>query len=278
MVEIGKFNELSIVKFVDFGAYLDGGNGVEILLPQKYVTSDMKVGDEIKVFIYNDSEDRLVAVTEEPKAIVGDFAFLQVSEVNQVGAFLEWGLPKDLLVPFREQKVRMEKGRYYIVYVYVDDNSKRIVASAKLDKFLDNTLPQYKDGDMVNILVTKKTDLGYKVIVDNLFWGMIYHNEIFSPVNIGEHHQGHVKNIRSDGKIDILLGSKNKERVSDLTQILTSYMKEHDDCMPFNDASSPDDIKEIFHCSKKDFKKAIGQLLKKGEIEIHESGISLKKG
>lgn len=276
MVEIGKINSLPIVKFVDFGAYLDAGDGVEILLPRRYVTSEMEVGNSVDVFIYSDSEDRLVAVTDKPKGMVGDFAFLQVSQVNSTGAFLDWGLPKDLLVPFGEQKVRMEKGRYYLVYIYLDDNSKRIVGSAKLDKFLDNTIPHYNEGDMVDIIIAKKTDLGYKVVVDNLFWGMLYHNEMFSPVNIGEHHQGHVKIVRPDGKLDILLGAKTKERVTDLSEHLEEYMAEHGGSMMFTDSSSPEDIREQFQCSKKDFKKAIGKLLKKGKIEIGDNSINLK--
>lgn len=276
MVEIGKLNKLSIVKFVDFGLYLDAGNGEEILLPLRYVTDDMNVGDEIEVFIYADSEDRLVATTEEPKGKVGEFAFLQVIAVNQVGAFLDWGLLKDLLVPFREQKVRMEKGRYYVVYIYLDDNTKRIVASAKLDKFLDNKIPQYATNDEVEVLVTKRTDLGYKVVIDNTYWGMLYHNEIFKDINIGERHRAFIKSVRSDGKIDVTLGNKGGARVSGLSDDIQSYLEENDGFMPYNDSSSPDDIRNVFQCSKKDFKKALGYLLKIGIIKISDNGVNLK--
>jgi len=267
---------LQIVKFVDFGLYLDGGEGVEILLPRRYVTDEMKEGDEIDVFVYADSEDRLVATTETPKAKVGEFAFLQVAAVNNVGAFMDWGLMKDLLVPFREQKVRMEKGRYYVVYIYVDDNSKRIVASAKLDKFLDNKIPQYEPNDEVEIIVTKKTDLGYKVIVDNLFWGMIYHNEIFKDINIGEVHKAYVKNIRDDQKIDVILTSnKGKDRVDTVADEILDFLKINNGFMKFNDSSSPEEIKKQFKCSKKDFKKSIGLLFKKGIVTITDDGVKL---
>ncbi len=276
MIEIGKINRLSIVKFLDFGAYLDAGNGVEILLPRRYVEDGMKEGDEVDVFIYADSEDRLVATTETPKAMVGDFAFLQVAAVNSIGAFLDWGLLKDILVPFREQKVRMEKGRYYIVYIYLDDNTKRIVASAKLDKFLDNKIPHYNIGDKVNIMITKRTDLGFKVIIDNMYWGMIYHNEIFRDVNIGERHEAYIKQMRGDGKIDVTLVSKTGERVKDTADIIIENLEANNGFIPFNDSSSPEDIKKEFMCSKKDFKKSIGRLLKEGRIELKENGISYK--
>ena len=276
MIKLGKVNRLQIVKFVDFGLYLDGGDGVEILLPRRYVTEEMKEGDDIDVFVYADSEDRLVATTETPKAQVGDFAFLQVAAVNNVGAFMDWGLMKDLLVPFREQKVRMEKGRYYVVYIYVDDNSKRIVASAKLDKFLDNNIPEYNPNDEVEIMVTKKTDLGYKVIVDKLFGGMIYHNEIFKDINIGEVHKAYVKNIRDDQKIDLILSSnKGKDRVNIVADEILDYLKNNNGFMKFNDASSPEEIKAQFECSKKDFKKSIGLLFKKGIITITDDGVKL---
>ncbi|MEF9924451.1 MAG: S1-like domain-containing RNA-binding protein [Muribaculaceae bacterium] len=277
MVEIGKLNKLPIVKFVDFGLYLDAGNGEEILLPIRYVTDDMNVGDEIDVFIYADSEDRLVATTENPKAKVGEFAFLQVVAVNAVGAFLDWGLLKDVLVPFREQKVRMEKGRYYVVYIYLDDNTKRIVASAKLDKFLDNVVPKYNVGDEVEILVTKRTDLGFKVVVDNMFGGMIYHNEIFKDINIGERQQAYIKSVRDDGKIDITLGNKGGVRVSSLAEEIIIYLQEHDGVMTLTDSSTPDEIRSTFQCSKKDFKKALGTLFKCGEILITSAEITLKE-
>ena len=275
MVQIGKINTLKVNRFVDFGAFLEAGDGIEILLPKRYLTEGVKEGDEIDVFVYNDSEDRLVAVTDRPKAMVGEFALLRVSQVNATGAFLDWGLPKELLVPFREQKVRMEQGRYYVVYIYLDDNTKRIVASAKLDKFVDNTIPHYRTDELVDVLIAKRTDLGYRVIINNLHWGMIYHNEVFAEINIGEHHQARVKTIRRDGKIDLLLGTKAKSRTADLAERLVEHMRANGGSMHITDASTPEEIRAYFKCSKRDFKQAIGHLFKKNRIDIQPDAITL---
>ena len=186
MVKLGDYNILRVVKRVDFGIYLDGGDDGEILMPTRYVPQDVEVDDDLNVFIYLDSEDRLIATTEQPKAKVGDFALLEVTAVNQVGAFLDWGLAKDLMVPFREQKVKMEPGQKHVVYIYVDEDTDRIVASAKLDQFLDNVAPTYKEGDEVRLMVVSKTDLGYKVIINGLHWGMVYANEVFKPLHKGD--------------------------------------------------------------------------------------------
>ena len=275
MLQIGKFNELEITHRVDFGLYLDGGEEGEILLPLRYATQDMKPGDKINAFIYRDSEDRLIATTEKPYAHVGDFAFLRVNATNNVGAFLDWGLPKDLLVPFREQKVRMVPGRSYTVYVYLDDETQRIVASAKLQKFLDNKIPDIKAGDEVKARIYQRTELGYKVIVNDLFSGLIYHNEIFSEVNIGELHHATVKTVRADGKIDLVLGKSTRNRVNDLADDILDYIEECGGRISLNDSSSPEEIRETFKCSKKDFKKAIGALFKAKQIVIENDGIRL---
>ena len=275
MLQIGKFNELEITHRVDFGLYLDGGEEGEILLPLRYATQDMKPGDKINAFIYRDSEDRLIATTEKPYAHVGDFAFLRVNATNNVGAFLDWGLPKDLLVPFREQKVRMVPGRSYTVYVYLDDETQRIVASAKLQKFLDNKIPDIKAGDEVKARIYQRTELGYKDIVHDLFSGLIYHNEIFSEVNIGELHHATVKTVRADGKIDLVLGKSTRNRVNDLADDILDYIEECGGRISLNDSSSPEEIRETFQCSKKDFKKAIGALFKAKQIVIENDGIRL---
>ena len=275
MLQIGKFNELEITHRVDFGLYLDGGEEGEILLPLRYATQDMKPGDKINAFIYRDSEDRLIATTEKPYAHVGDFAFLRVNATNNVGAFLDWGLPKDLLVPFREQKVRMVPGRSYTVYVYLDDETQRIVASAKLQKFLDNKIPDIKAGDEVKARIYQRTELGYNVIVNDLFSGLIYHNEIFSEVNIGELHHATVKTVRADGKIDLVLGKSTRNRVNDLADDILDYIEECGGRISLNDSSSPEEIRETFQCSKKDFKKAIGALFKAKQIVIENDGIRL---
>lgn len=276
MVKIGDINVLRVARFVDFGAYLEAGNDVEILLPKRYIPDGINEGDEIEVFIYNDSEDRLIATTEMPKAKVGDFAFLQVRQVNDTGAFLDWGLMKDLLVPFREQKVRMQPKRWYVVYVYLDDNSKRIVASAKLDKFLGNRLTNFQRGEVVEALITKRTELGYKCIVNGVEWGMLYHNEVFSELNIGERHTARIKRVRRDGKIDLIIGGTNKDRTSEVAEHILTLLKQNRKRIAFSDKSSPEEIQVNFSCSKKDFKKALGMLYKQGLIELDDNFTILK--
>lgn len=275
MIKIGNYNTLRIARFVDFGAYLADDNNNEVLLPARYVPADATVGDEIEVFVYTDSEDRPVAVTEHPFATVGQFAFLQVAQVNRIGAFLDWGVPKHLLVPFAEQKIRMEEGGIYPVYVYLDDITKRVVASAKLDKFLGNVIPEYKIGDKVEALVWKHTPLGYKVIVDNLFHGMIYENEVFAPLEIQQTVTACVKNVRPDGKIDLTLGDRTVNRVAELSAEILDCIKRNGGTLAITDSSSPEEIKEAFHCSKKDYKKAIGKLYKDHKIVISDDCVKL---
>ena len=274
MIKIGNYNTLRVARFVDFGAYLTDDNN-EVLLPARYVPDDATVGDEIEVFVYTDSEDRPVAVTEHPFATVGEFAFLQVAQVNKFGAFLDWGVPKHLLVPFSEQRLRMEEGGIYPVYVYLDDITKRVVASGKLEKFLGNVIPDYKPGQEVQALVWKHTDIGYKVIVDNLFQGMIYDNEVYAPLEIQQTITAYVKNVRDDGKIDLTVGDRAAKRVSDLTSLILDRIEHDGGRLTITDSSSPEEIKRAFHCSKKDFKKAVGKLYKERKIAIGEDCITL---
>lgn len=263
MVYIGQNNNLKIVRFVDFGAYLDGGNDVEILLPEKYVAPNAKIGDIVEVFVYTDSEDRLIATTEHPYAKVGEFAFLRVSQVNKVGAFLDWGIPgKDLLVPFSEQKARMCSGGVYPVYVYLDITTKRVVASTKLDKFLGNKIPKYKRGDNVKALILRYEEPGYRVIVDNLFKGIIYDSDIYGDVSIGDTVDAHVRLVRPDGKIDLSPGLDAASRVKALAKRIFAKADSEGGYLQISDASTPDEINRILKCSKKDFKKAVGFLLK----------------
>ncbi len=275
MVNIGKFNKLRVVKLVDFGLYLDGGNGVEILLPARYIEQPAKVDDELDVFIYTDSEDRLIATTEKPLAQVGEFAFLEVKDVNQTGAFLDWGLPKDLLVPYKEQRSRMREGGVYPVYIYLDDVTKRIVATAKLEKYLGNLFPEYKRGDVVKGLVWKQEPIGYKIIVDNLYHGMIYENELFKNLELGQEVTAYVKRVRDDGKIDLTLSGNVTDRVSSLAERVLKYVEINGGEVALTDKSSPEIIQAKFQCSKKDFKKAIGHLFKEKKIIISDSGIKL---
>ncbi|MDE5749384.1 MAG: GntR family transcriptional regulator [Duncaniella sp.] len=276
MVKIGKYNRLKVVKNVDFGAYLDGGEAGEILLPSRYIGTVLHPGDEIEVFIYRDNEGRLIATTEKPFAEVGEFAFLQVTDVNRTGAFLDWGLMKELLLPYSEQTMRLSRGMIIPVYVFLDDASKRVVASAKIDKFLGNKLPRYHQGEAVKILIYKHTEIGYKCIVDNLFHGMVYDNELYKPLEIGKTTTAYVKNVREDGKIDLLMAGADDGRVDGLADAIVSRLSgEPGGYLPLSDSSSPEAIRHTFACSKKDFKKAIGKLYREHRISIADDGITL---
>jgi len=273
MVQIGKYNTLEVLREVDFGIYLKGDNDEEILLPSRYVPHNCRLGDKINVFVYLDSEDRIIATTEHPYAQVGEFAYLQVKSTNRVGAFLDWGLMKDILVPFREQKMTMKEGYSYIVYLYVDNESQRIAASAKLDKYLDNVPINYIPNQEVDILVVQRTDLGYRVIIDNLHWGMVYHNEIFTNIERGDKLKGYIKQIRNDEKIDVSLQPFGYEKIDALSQQILDVLKDNDNYLPLSDKSPAETIYNYFSCSKKNFKKAIGALYRKHLILILNNGI-----
>lgn len=272
MYQLGKYQTMEIRRLVDFGAYLTvPGENDEILMPARYLPEDAQVGTQLEAFVYNDSEDRPVATTAHPYATVGQFAYLEVNAVNDAGAFMDWGLPKDLLVPYGEQRVKMRRGGIYLVYVYIDHATKRIVASAKVDKFLGNVMPDYKVGDKVEALVIEHTELGYKTIVDNLHRGMIYSNEIFRPVEIEESIAAFVKQVRPDGKIDLTLNDKARTRQADLGEKIIAYLQQPG-AAPISDKSTPTAIEMTFACSKKDFKKAVGHLYKDRRIVIAEDG------
>lgn len=275
-IELGKFNQLKVVKFVDFGLYLDGGDDGEILLPLRYVPEGVKEGDELNVFLYLDNEERLVATTQTPLVQVGEFAFLEVNWVNKYGAFLNWGLMKDLFVPFREQKMRMIQGKSYIVYCYQDKESYRLMASAKVNKFLSNEMPPYQEGQEVDILIWQKTDLGFKAIVENKFAALLYNSEIFQPLHTGMRLKAFVKQVREDGKIDLILQQAGPRKVDDFAETLLKYIRDHNGFTSFNDKSDAEEIYETFGVSKKTFKKAVGELYKMRLIILQPDGIRLK--
>ena len=274
-VRLGRYNQLEVVKEVDFGVYLDGGDDGEILLPARYVPEDCQQGDMLNVFIYLDNEERLVATTLTPYAQVGDFACLEVAWTNQYGAFLDWGLMKDLFVPFREQKNKMEKGERYVVHVHLDEDSYRIMASAKVERYLSNDMPPYHPGDGVEILVWQRTDLGYKVIVDNRFGGLIYATDVVRPLNTGMKTEAYVRQVRPDGKIDIVLQPDGPRKVDDFAEVLLDYIRQHDGFTTFQDKTPAEDIYATFGVSKKTFKKAVGDLYKKHLVTLEEGGIRL---
>lgn len=273
MIEIGKYQTMVVRRFVDFGAYLSRpGETDEVLIPGRYIPENIQIGDELKVFVYNDSEDRPIATTEHPYATVGEFAYLEVTQVNDIGAFLDFGIPKDLLVPYAEQRIRMRRGGVYLVYVYLDRKTNRIVASSKIDKFLGNVYPDYKPGQRVSALIIEHSEIGYKAIVDNLHKGMIYSNEIFQPIEVEETIPAFVKQVRDDGKIDLTLNDKAVRRQSALADRILEYLAQPD-ATPVGDKTAPEVIEMIFACSKKDFKKAVGHLYKERRITIDDERI-----
>lgn len=277
MLNIGKFNTLKVLKIVDFGIYLDGGNGISILLPARYISKAINIGEELEVFIYTDSEDRLIATTETPFTQVGKFSYLDVKSVNKIGAFLDWGLMKDLLVPFSEQRSRMKQGGRYLVYTYLDDTTKRIVASSKIDKFLCNTIPIYTKGTKVHCLIYDENDIGYKVIVENLHKGIIYKNQIYQNIEIGDEIDGFVKQIRDDNKIDVTINDIAVNRIDELAKRFLCFISINGGSTSLGDKSSPEEIKAIMSCSKKDLKKAIGLLYKQHLITINNGIITLNQ-
>ena len=278
MAEIGKINTLKVVRETGNGVYLDGEQLEEILMPQKFVTANVKSAGQAEVFIYTDSEDRLVATTEQPLAKVGEFAFLKAVATNRFGVFLDWGLPKDLLVPYSEQKVKMIEGKKYLVFVYLDKLSNRIVASAKVDKFLDNTPPEYITGQAVDILIAGETDLGYKAIVNNEHWGVLYKNQVFKPLSSGDKITGYINKIREDDKIDLLVEKPGYEKIDSISAAILKALKENRGFIALSDNSSPEMIQSMLGISKKNFKKAIGNLYKQRIIEFKSDGIKLNVG
>jgi uncharacterized protein len=275
MAEIGKYNSLRVIKEVDFGVYLDGEAEGEILMPIRYVPANCQVGDYVDVFLYLDSEDRPIATTEKPYAQVGEFAMLRVKSVNKIGTFLDWGIMKDLLVPFREQKVTMLEGRSYLVYIYVDEESKRIVASAKLNKFLDKSLPEYTVGQEVELVIESETELGYKALINNCHWGILYENEVFEQLAKGLKVKGFIKKIRPDNKIDLSLHPLGYDKVDPLTRMILDELKKEGGFIPVSDKSDAEEVYRVFGISKKSFKQAIGSLYKRRIITISPNGISL---
>ena len=274
-IVLGKYNQLEVVKTVDFGVYLNGGDDGEILLPTRYVPEGCKPGDMVNVFIYLDNEERLIATTLQPKVQVDEFACLEVAWVNEYGAFLDWGLMKDLFVPFREQKQKMQKGHRYVVHAHVDEDSYRIMASAKVERYLSKEMPPYQVGDEVEVMAWQRTDLGYKVIVENRFSGLVYQKEIFQQLEPGMRLTAYVRQVREDGKIDLALQKDGKQKVDDFSGVLLDYIKEQGGYTPLNDKSAAEDIYEVFGVSKKTFKKAVGDLYKRRLVLLVEDGIRL---
>lgn len=279
MIRLGAFNRLQITRFTDHGAYVDGGEVGEILMPKAYVEQAMRPGDVLELFVYLDQQERLVATPEQPLAQVGDFAYLEVAWVNEYGAFLNWGVMKDLFVPFRQQKRSMEVGESYIVYVYIDEETSRIAATAKVERYLEPaSLTQYHRGQEVDLLVWQRTELGLKVIVDNRYAGLIYNDALYgTEPRTGERLRGTVVTVRPDGRIDVSLQRIGKGRFRDFAEQLREELREAGGYLPYTDRSEAEDIAERFAVSKKTFKRAVGALYRQREILLEDKGIRLKK-
>ncbi len=272
---LGQLNRLVVKKIVEFGVYLDGNSWGDILLPRRYVPKTADIGSSVDVFLYLDSEDQLIATTEKPLVMVGQVAQMKVVATTKVGAFLNWGLKKDLLVPFAEQNVPMQQDYSYLVYCLVD-KSNRIVASSKLDKFIGKTTPDYQAGQEVDIIVAEPTDLGYKVVVDHQHWGLLYKDQIFKPLRRGYSCKAYVQKVRTDGKLDLILDKPGYGKTLDLTGQILQKLQQAGGELALSDKSSPEDIYAAFGVSKKVFKQALGALFKEQKIEISPQHIKLK--
>ena len=274
-LKLGDFNKLKVIKEAKrpnphafnneetFGIFLDGGREGDILMPKKYVPEGTKVGDEIECFLYLDQDERLIATTETPIAKADEFAYLECSWVNEYGAFLNWGVMKDIFCPFREQKKKMEIGNKYIVHIHMDEDSYRMVASAKIERYFSEEQPQYKP------------DLGFKVIVENKFPGLVYEDQIFKFITTGDKMTAYIDNVRPDGKLDITLQPTGRKLTTDFADTLLAYLQDNNGFCPLGDKSDAEDIKHTFQVSKKTFKKAVGDLYKRRLITISPEGLKL---
>ncbi len=274
MAELGKYNRLIINRFVDFGAYVDGGELGEILVPIKYIPEDLVEEDEIDVFVYLDSEERYIATTEDVKAQVGECASMKITAVSDHGAFADWGLVKNLFIPFREQKFRLIVGDKVIIYVYIDEITNRLAGTTKIESYVKYDSSPFREKERVKVLVYRKTPSGYLTIIENRCLGMIYQNQIFQTLNIGDKVVAYIKKIRDDKKIDLTLQEEGYGKIEDFSDVLYQYLEEHKETH-FNDKSSPEAIRDEFGVSKKVFKQAVGKLYKQKKILLGDNKIVL---
>ena len=276
MINVGQYNTLKVVKEVDFGMYLDG-DGEEILLPKRYVPAGLQVDDEINVFIYHDNDGRLIATTAKPYAVVGEMAMMEVAGVNEHGAFMKWGIMKDVFVPISQQETRMRTGDKRLVRLFIDEQTGRVTATEKIDKHLNNYDLTVAENESVDLLVFQRTDIGYKVIINSKHLGVLHFNEIFRELTIGEKLKGYVKHIRPDRKIDIAPGVKGYTKVVGEEEKIMALLKENSGYLPYNDKSDPDAIHAFFGMSKKTFKMTLGALYKKRLVSFTQTGTKLEE-
>ncbi len=274
-MQLGQYNTLTVKRITGVGFYLADEEQKEVLLPNKYIPDGLRVGDAIEVFIYTDSEDRPIATTLKPYVTLNNFALLHVKQANNIGAFLDWGLEKDLFVPFKEQTAKMREDGDYVVYLFHDEKSNRLAGSNKISRFLDNENIELKTGEEVNLMVFGKSDLGFKVIVNNRYEGLVYSNEVFQPLKNGQPLKGFVKTVREDKKLDVTLQKPGFENMEVNTQRVLTYLQGNKGFLPLTDNSTPESIAEVLQMSKKNFKKAIGILYKKQMVQLHDDGVYL---
>ncbi|NOH96239.1 S1-like domain-containing RNA-binding protein [Vibrio sp. 99-70-13A1] len=278
MINVGQVNNLEVVKQADFGVFLDAGDYGTVLLPKKFTPEGVEIGHKLDVFLYIDSDNQIAATTEKPIAQVGEFGLMTVEGVNSIGAFMSWGVKsKDLLVPFSEQRGRLNEGQSILVYVYIDKASSRIVGTTKFNKWLDNTPAEYKTNEQVDLIIAERSQLGYKAIVNGEHWGMIFPSEVIGKLFIGKALKGYIKNVREDGKVDLSLQKIGVGKMDDLSMKVMDLLEKKEGFLPLNDKSSPDAIFSAFRTSKGTFKKTIGGLYKAGKITIDSEGIRLAK-
>lgn len=276
MISIGQYNELTILRETSVGIFLGDDEGNDVLLPNKYCPERFRIGTKLNVFVYRDFEERIVATNIHPGIMLHEFAFLKVAMVTDVGAFLDWGLEKDLMVPFKEQRQKMEQGRWYVVYLDIDEESDRLFASNKIEKYLNNDVMGLTAGEEVDVLVYHKSDLGYNVIVNNRYKGLVFENEVFKQLNIGQRTTGFVKKIREDNKLDISLQAIGYKQYNDKnTEHLLNVLTENKGFLKLNDKSSPEEVYRLLGMSKKAFKKSLGALYKDRKVSIGDNGVSL---
>lgn len=274
MIEAGRYHTLKVVKKVEFGVYLDG-NGTEILLPKRFVPKGLKEDDSIEVFIYHDSDNRLIATTQKPKAIAGEFALLDVVSVTRQGAFLDWGLMKDLFLPASQQRLKVLKGESVPVFIYIDKQTGRAAATEKFSQYLSNDELTVKEKEEVDLFIYRKTELGYEVVINNKHIGLMHFGDVFNELHIGDKLKGYIKNIRPDNKIDVMPGQAGYQRVEKETEKILRLLYEHDGYLPYHDKTAPEEIYEFFGMSKKTFKMALGALYKQQKITLTKEGIKL---
>jgi predicted RNA-binding protein (virulence factor B family) len=275
MVQVGKWNKLKVVKEVDFGLYLDGEENGEILLPKRYVPENAIADDELKVFIYHDNEHRLIATTQVPLGEVGEIIPGEVVTITPQGAFITWGIMKDLFVPLSQQISKMVKGGKYLVYIYIDEQTGRVAATERIHKYLDNEALTVKELEEVDITIWRRTDIGYPVIINSRHTGVLHFSDVFRDLEIGDRMKGFIKKIRPEGKIDVALGEHGYSRVEGEGEKILRLLNESNGYLPFHDKSAPEEIYETFGMSKKTFKMTIGALYKQGKIDLTKTGIKL---